>query len=207
MLWYRLPTKSNLRARQVHIPDMTCPFCRGEEENASHIFIHCIQIQPIWWETMSWINLKGVHPWSIKDHFMQYSSLQVVGIRPRRWQLWVSLVHNSFGYYIADAIPFVSTPFLRQLLSMFLSSFLSKLGIIHSLTCPHTHHQNEVVERKHHDIVEFGLSLRSQPYASLPFSFWDHAFETAVYLINRLPSTLVKFDIPYTVLFQTELHY
>ncbi|KAL5184207.1 hypothetical protein HKD37_17G047952 [Glycine soja] len=88
LLWDRLPTKSNLRARQVHIPDMTCPFCRGEEENASHIFIHCIQIQPIWWETMSWINLKGVHPWSIKDHFMQYSSLQVVGIRPRRWQLW-----------------------------------------------------------------------------------------------------------------------
>ena len=101
--------------------------------------------------------------------------------------LWVSLVHNSFGYYIADAIPFVSTPFLRQLLSIFLSSFLSKLGMIHSLTCPHTHHQNEVVEIKHHDIVEFGFSLRSQPYASLPLSFWDHAFETTVYLINRLP--------------------
>ena len=67
------------------------------------------------------------------------------------------------------------------------SSFLSKLGMIHSLTCPHTHHQNEVVEIKHHDIVEFGFSLRSQPYASLPLSFWDHAFETTVYLINRLP--------------------
>ncbi|KAL5167040.1 putative ribonuclease H protein [Glycine soja] len=88
MLWDRLPTKSNLRARQVQILDMTCPFCRRVEENASHIFIHCIKIQPIWWETMSWINLKGAHPWSIKDHFMQYSSLQVDGIRPRRWQIW-----------------------------------------------------------------------------------------------------------------------
>ena len=104
-----------------------------------------------------------------------------------KFLLCFSLVHNSFGYYIADAIPFVSTPFLTQLLSIFLSSFLSKLGMIHSLTCPHTHHQNEVVEIKHHDIVEFGFSLRSQPYASLPLSFWDHAFETTVYLINRLP--------------------
>ena len=48
LLWDRLPTKSNLRARQVQISDLTCPFCRRVEENASHIFIHCIKTQPIW---------------------------------------------------------------------------------------------------------------------------------------------------------------
>lgn len=46
------------------------------------------------------------------------------------------------------------------------SSFLSELGIVHRLTCSHTHHQNGVVERKHHHIVELGLSLLS--HASLP---------------------------------------
>ncbi|KAL5122959.1 hypothetical protein HKD37_02G003650 [Glycine soja] len=76
MLWDRLPTKSNLRARQVQIPDMTCPFCSRVEENASHIFIHCIKIQPIWWETMS----------SSLEHKRPFYA--VVGIRPRRWQLW-----------------------------------------------------------------------------------------------------------------------
>ncbi|KAL5172857.1 putative ribonuclease H protein [Glycine soja] len=87
-LWDRLPTKANLRARQVQISDLTCPFCRRVEENAPHIFIHCIKTQPIWWETMNWINMQRPLPWSIKDHFMQFSSLQVAGIRPRRWQWW-----------------------------------------------------------------------------------------------------------------------
>ena len=50
-------------------------------------------------------------------------------------------------------------------------------------------------------MLELGLSLLS--HASLPLSFWDHAFQTAVYLINRLPSASLKFDIPYTVLFHT----
>ena len=45
LFWDRLPTKSNLRARQVQILDMTCPFCRVEED-ASHLFIHYIKIQP-----------------------------------------------------------------------------------------------------------------------------------------------------------------
>ena len=61
------------------------------------------------------------------------------------------------------------------------------------------------MERKHRHIVELGLSLLS--HASLPLSFWDHAFQTAVYLINRLPSAPLKFAIPYTVLFQTEPDY
>ena len=84
----RLPTKSNLRARQVQILDITCPFCRRMEEDASHLFIHCIKIQPLWWEAMSWINMKGAPPLSTKHHFMQYSFLQVEGIRTRRWQIW-----------------------------------------------------------------------------------------------------------------------
>ena len=40
------------------------------------------------------------------------------------------------------------------------SSFLSELSI-HMLNCPHTHHQNGVVERKHRHIVELGLCLLS----------------------------------------------
>nr|KYP61147.1 Putative copper-transporting ATPase PAA1 [Cajanus cajan] len=50
-----------------------------------------------------------------------------------------------------------------------------------------THHQNGVVERKHRHIFELGLTLLAQ--ANLPMQFWDHAFMTNVYLINRLPSS------------------
>ena len=42
-----LPTKNNLHKRQMQIQDMLCPFCRSVEEEASHLFIHCIKIQPI----------------------------------------------------------------------------------------------------------------------------------------------------------------
>lgn len=33
------------------------------------------------------------------------------------------------------------------------TKFLNELGVIHRLICPHTHHQNGVVERKHRHIV------------------------------------------------------
>lgn len=56
-----------------------------------------------------------------------------------------------------------------------------------------------MVERKHRHIVELGLSLLS--HASLCLSFWDHAFITAVFLFNRLPSAPLNFDTPYHALF------
>ena len=65
----RLPTRKNLQRRQVQITDMSCPFCRSVEEETSHLFIHCIKIQPIWWETMSWMNIKCAFPLNPKHHF------------------------------------------------------------------------------------------------------------------------------------------
>jgi histone deacetylase 1/2 len=85
------------------------------------------------------------------------------------------------------------------------TKYLSELGIIHRLICPHTHHQNGVVERKHRHVVDMGLTLLSQ--SNLPLHYWDHAFLTAVHLINRLPTASLNFKIPYTVLFQKEPDY
>jgi histone deacetylase 1/2 len=48
-------------------------------------------------------------------------------------------------------------------------------------------------------VVDLGLTLLSQ--ASLPITYWDHAFLTAVHLINRLPTASLSFKIPYTILF------
>lgn len=56
-----------------------------------------------------------------------------------------------------------------------------------------------MVERKHRHIVELGLTLLA--IASLPYKFWDHAFLTAVYLINRLPTAALQFQVPYTLLY------
>ncbi|MCH80541.1 retrovirus-related Pol polyprotein from transposon TNT 1-94, partial [Trifolium medium] len=78
------------------------------------------------------------------------------------------------------------------------TQFLTPLGIIHRLTCTHTHHQNGSVERKHRHIVENGLTLLA--HAKVPLHFWDHAFLTATYLINRLPSPTLDNKSPFFLL-------
>jgi hypothetical protein len=61
------------------------------------------------------------------------------------------------------------------------------------------------VERKHRHIVETGLTLLA--IASVPLTLWDSAFETATYLINRLPSKVTKYKSPYECLFQVSPDY
>jgi histone deacetylase 1/2 len=58
------------------------------------------------------------------------------------------------------------------------TQYLTSLGITHRLICPHTHHQNGVIERKHRHVVDLGLTLLSQ--ASPPLKYWDHAFLASV---------------------------
>jgi hypothetical protein len=64
---------------------------------------------------------------------------------------------------------------------------------------PHAHQQNGSEERKHRHIVEMGLTLLA--HASVPLKFWDEAFLTAVFLINRLPSRVINNQSPHERLF------
>ncbi|KAH9711302.1 retrovirus-related pol polyprotein from transposon RE1 [Citrus sinensis] len=76
---------------------------------------------------------------------------------------------------------------------------LQKHGILFRHPCPHTHHQNGRVERKHRHLVEMGLTLLAQ--AKLPLSFWWEAFSTSAFLINQLPtSVLSSHQSPHEVL-------
>ncbi|GAA0157982.1 transmembrane signal receptor [Lithospermum erythrorhizon] len=72
---------------------------------------------------------------------------------------------------------------------------LNLLGITHQLSCPHTPSQNGAAERKHRHIVETGLTLLAK--ASMPLKYWDDAFSSAVYLINRLPNKSLDYMSPY----------
>ena len=72
---------------------------------------------------------------------------------------------------------------------------------MHRVSCPHTHQQNGSIERKHHHVVESGLALLSHAHA--PLRYWDDAFQSAYYLINRLPTSVLQFQSPYEKLFNT----
>ena len=86
-----------------------------------------------------------------------------------------------------------------------LTPFLQSTGISHYTTPPHTPEQNGIAERRHRHIVETGLALLH--YAGLPLTFWSHAIQTAVYLINRLPTPILGSKSPYQVLYGTSPNY
>jgi hypothetical protein len=62
------------------------------------------------------------------------------------------------------------------------------------VSCPHTSQQNGVTERKHRHLVEMGLALLA--HLSLPLRFWDEAFLTVCYLINRMPTPVLNTETP-----------
>jgi hypothetical protein len=86
-----------------------------------------------------------------------------------------------------------------------LSLFFARLGISQLVSCPHTHQQNGSAERKHRHIVEVGLALLA--HASMPLKFWDEAFLTAVFLINRLPTPVLAHESPVERLFGSKPDY
>ncbi|KAM1263510.1 hypothetical protein ACFX15_027977 [Malus domestica] len=75
----------------------------------------------------------------------------------------------------------------------------AKKGIHHRFSCPHTPQQNGLAERKHRHISEMGRTLLLA--ANLPHKFWAEALCTAVYIINRLPTPVLKWTSPFHNLF------
>lgn len=67
------------------------------------------------------------------------------------------------------------------------------------VSCPNTPEQNGIIERKHRRIVETGLTMLF--YAKFPLFLWVEVFLTAVYLINRFTSSMLKMQTPFFKLF------
>ena len=76
----------------------------------------------------------------------------------------------------------------RQCLGPF-AKFLESSGICAKYTMPGTPQQNGVVDRHNRTLMDMGRSMLNN--SSLPKSLWMHALNTAVYLLNRVPSKVV----------------
>ena len=69
-------------------------------------------------------------------------------------------------------------------------SFLTQEGIVSQLSAPRTPQQNGVVERINITLLNIVRSMLS--YSSLLVSFWEDSLETAMYLLNLVPSKSVR---------------
>ena len=85
------------------------------------------------------------------------------------------------------------------------NTFFRSLGIAHRVSCPHTYQQNGSTKRKHRHIVETDLALLA--HADVPIKFWDDAFLTATYFINRLSTHVIDNKCPLELLFHTPPNY
>jgi len=91
---------------------------------------------------------------------------------------------------------FIKTYFIKH---------LEDCGIVRHISCHNTPEQNGVSERKHSHIVETVLILLL--HTNLPLFLWIEAFLTAVFLINRLPSTVLKMVSPFVKLYGEQSNY
>jgi len=86
-----------------------------------------------------------------------------------------------------------------EFVSNSLKAHFSKHGIHHRISCPYTPQQNGLAERKHRHLVELGLCMLFHSHT--PQKFWVESFFTANYIINLLPSSVLKNVSPSETLF------
>ncbi|KAL0410883.1 UNVERIFIED_CONTAM: Copia protein [Sesamum latifolium] len=77
-------------------------------------------------------------------------------------------------------------------------ALFSSLGIAYQKTCPYSPQQNGLVERRHKQLLETARSLIFQ--AHLPTKFWGEALLAATHLLNRLPTSILSWKMPYELL-------
>ncbi len=87
------------------------------------------------------------------------------------------------------------TEFINQQCIVFFKSY----GMLDQRTCPYSPQQNGVVERKHKHLLQVARALMFA--SNLLKHFWGDGILTATYLINRMPSKVLKWKAPYEILF------
>ena len=88
----RLPTKANLRRRQVCLSSYSCPLCEGEEETIGHVMFDCTRTRCLWWEALRWADRVGPFNIDPKNHFIQFSNWSSKRCIDNRWAvLWIAL--------------------------------------------------------------------------------------------------------------------
>jgi transposase InsO family protein len=113
------------------------------------------------------------------------------------YKSFARMIHTQFSALIKN----VRSDSGREYLSYSFRQFLTSEGTLPQLSCPGAHAQNGVAKRKHRHVIETACTLLISSF--VPSHFWCEAVSTAVYLINRQPSSKLSEKTPGEVLFCT----
>nr|GEW84488.1 retrotransposon protein, putative, Ty1-copia subclass [Tanacetum cinerariifolium] len=83
-----------------------------------------------------------------------------------------------------------------EYLSQEFKDYISKNGIVQHLTSAYTPQQNGVSDRRNHTLLDMVRSMFN--LTTLPLSFWDYALESAVRILNMVPTKKVD-KTPYEI--------
>lgn len=86
-----------------------------------------------------------------------------------------------------------------------LIDFLQAHEVMHQFSCVERPQQNSIVERKHQHLLNVARALFFQ--SKVPVTFWGECVASTTFLINRLPSPILKDNTPFQVLYGKELDY
>ena len=115
--------------------------------------------------------------------------------------LFIRMIHTQFS----TAIRVLRSDSGGEYLSHKFRQILTSEGTLPQLFCSGAHAQNGVAKRKHRHLVETARTLLISSF--VPSHFWGEAISTAVYLINRQPSSKLSNKCPGEVLFGTPPRY
>jgi len=89
----RLPTRTNLVRRGVHLTNILCPMCNKYDETVNHLFITCEIAQKRWDRCNRWIGNISVRHYFIVNHFMSFHMMCLNKRSIVVWKgLWVAIV-------------------------------------------------------------------------------------------------------------------
>ena len=104
-------------------------------------------------------------------------------------------IHTQFHVYVQN----LRSDNAKEYVSEQFQSFMLQHGLLHQTSCVDTPAHNGVDKRKNRHLLETAKALLFQMHA--PKHFWADAISTTCFLINRMPSSVLKWDTPYHFLF------
>jgi len=88
----RLPSRTNLESRGVHVSCNLCPLCNKEVETIQHLLINCEVAQRLWIKCDRWVRVMMVRNNDIVNHFCNFYLFRLTNKQNCVWKgKWVTL--------------------------------------------------------------------------------------------------------------------